>query len=118
MILVASDADLKADEAAQELRNTIGTLLATTYPGYRWRVEANPHPTRPFVDVRCEHAGHPMAGFTVQPWRHYSSSSMRAYVLTQAGELLERFHLNRRGFDAAEFLARPKTFAGIVLPEL
>jgi hypothetical protein len=54
-VIVATDADFKQTLEAKELGDFVGHTLATTYPGYRWRVEPHPHPTKPFVDVRCEH---------------------------------------------------------------
>jgi hypothetical protein len=116
-IQVANDADWKKLTAAEELASLFGTELATTYPGYRWRVEPHPHPLWPFVDVRLE-AGHAGYGITVKPWQFYSSSSLKAEIRRVGGELLERFHLNRRALDEVEFISRPKAFTGLILPDL
>jgi hypothetical protein len=115
-LVVVSDEGKRLETAAQELADTFGTTLATTYPGYRWRIEPHPHPTKPFVDIRLE-AGHAMFGATVKPWNFYSASSLKAEIIKRGGELLECFHLNRRAFDEAEFVSREKNFAGIILPD-
>lgn len=118
MIVVANDSDLRLVNAEQELRDVAGIPLAEVYPGYRWRIEAHPHPQWPFIDIQLEHGGHAMFGATVKPWQFYSASSLRAEVLKVGGELLECFHLNRRAFNEAEFLGRKKTFAGTILPDI
>lgn len=115
-LIVASDEDFSSLASAQELADTFGQVLAKTYPGYRWRIEPHPHPTKPFVDIQLE-AGHAMFGATVKTWEFYSASSLKAEIILRGGELLECFHLNRRGFDEAEFVSRKKNFAGIVLPD-
>jgi hypothetical protein len=114
-LIIATDPGFELD--ARALSEPVGQLLASTYPGYRWRVEPHPHPTKPFVDIRLE-AGHAMFGATIKPWQFYSASSYRAKIVEIGGELLERFHLNRRAFDETEFVARKKNFAGIILPDL
>jgi hypothetical protein len=116
-LVVVSDSDWKAHGAKQEMADFYGRLLAETYPGYRWRVEPHPHPTHPFVDIRVE-AGGGALGFTVCPRNHFSYTDIRNYVIMQAGETLERHLLNRRRFNEREFLERPKTFGGFVLPHL
>lgn len=116
-LIVASDAEWKQLTASEELAKLFGGTLATAYPGYRWRIEPHPHPTKPFVDVRLE-AGHAGYGITVKTWQFYSASALKAEILRAGGELLERFHLNRRALDEVEFLARPKAFTGLILPDL
>lgn len=114
-LLVTNDASLAV--ADEELAQFFGTTLATTYPGYRWRIEPHAHPTSPFVDVRLEHGGNAMFGATIKPREFYSASSLKREIVRRGGELLECFHLNRRAFDEVEFLSREKNFAGIIVPD-
>lgn len=117
IIQVYNDQDYRETIAAKEIADTVGPLLATTYPGYRWRVEPYPHPTKPFVRVRLESAN-ARYGFTVRLWEFYSASSVRAEILREGGEALERFKLNRRAFDEAELRAAKRNAAGVLIPEL
>lgn len=118
-IVVANDTDFRQLVADRELADYVGLTLITAYPGYRWRVEPHAHPTKPFVDVRCEHAAsRENYGFTLQPWRFYSASAWKAAILKAGGEILERFHLNRRALDPVEFLTAPRTFTGLMRPDL
>lgn len=115
-IIVISDDIRKQETAAQELAEMVGPILATTYPGYRWRVEAYPHPTRPFVDIRLEHGGNCMVGQTIKPAEFPTASMFKKQVLKLGGELLEMFLLNRVAFNETEFVSRKKNFAGIIVP--
>lgn len=116
-IVVANDDDLQITLHGKEMADWFGNLLATKYPGYRWRIEPHPHPTHPFVDIRCE-AGAGALGFTVCPKNHFSYTELKHYTIMQAGEHLERLELNRRRMDEVEFIGRAKTFAGLFLPHL
>lgn len=116
-IHVYSDHDLRQTVAGQEMSDFAGQLLATTYPGYRWRIEAHPHPTKPFFDIVLE-AGSAHCAITVQPWKFYSASSLKAHILEKGGEFLERYHLNRRSHDEAEMLNRKRGRFGLILPDL
>lgn len=116
-IVVSTDADFRDYMGAREMADFYGRILAAEYPGYRWYVEPHPHPTHPFVDIRLEGGGGPL-GFTICPKKHFSYTELRKFTIMQGGECLERHLLNRRRLDEAEFLSRPKTFAGLFLPYL
>lgn len=134
-IIVATDADARMTVSAKEIAETIGPILALTYPGYRWRVEPHPHPTKPFVAIRLEHATacevrvdkygevrrrHAPLAQIIKTWQFYSASSLKAEVIRCGGELLEAFKMNRRAFDPAEFLTLPRDRVSglLVLPTL
>jgi hypothetical protein len=114
-ILVVTDAEFRGEVAAKEMSDSVGPLLASTYPGYRWRVEADPK--NGIVDIRCEHTNCKF-GYTLIPSRYYSETQWRAAVIKAGGEILERFNMSRRSFDAVDFLSRPRDFAGLIHPDL
>ncbi len=116
MIEVCTDEDFKATVAAREMCDLAGNALATAYPGYRWRIEPHPHPTRPFLDIILE-AGDARCAIAVRTWEFYSASSLKAHIVDAGGELLERYGLNRRAMDEAEMLGRKRGPLGLVLPE-
>jgi hypothetical protein len=68
------------------------------------------------VKLQLESGGNAMVGATVKPAEFPTASMFKKQVLKLGGELLEMFLLNRRGFDEAEFLAREKNFAGVIVP--
>lgn len=133
---VVSDPDFACDPqfgAKQEMADFAGRTLASAYPGYRWRVEPHPHPTRPFLDIRVEETAsvalldapggakrvkYAPVGYTVKLWKHYSASSLKAEILKGGGSVLELFELSRRACDLAQVADRRKAgCAGmIVLP--
>lgn len=119
-IMVANDADLRQTLQGQEMAEFVGTLLATTYPGYRWRIEAHPNGARPFVDFEPEIGlargtlGH--IGATVVFSDFYSASSLKAKILDLAGQMLEIGQCNRRAFDEVEFVGRAKDGHGMIAP--
>lgn len=117
VIRVYNDADLRETTAGKEMCDFAGNLLANNYPGYRWRIEPHPHPTKPFFDIILE-AGHAHCAITVKPWLFYSISSLKAHILEKGGEFLERYHLNRRSLDEAEMLNRKRGPLGIILPDI
>ena len=116
-ITVYNDADFRQTVAGCEMSDLAGTILATTYPGYRWRIEPYPHPTKPFFDVILE-AGHAHCAMTVKPWQFHSASSLKAHIIKIGGEFLERYRLNRRALDETEMLNRKRGPLGLILPEL
>lgn len=116
-IEVFDDVDFRQTVAGREMSDLAGSLLATTYPGYRWRIEPYPHPTKPFFDIILE-AGHAHCAITVKPWQFYSASSLKAHILKVGGEFLERYHLNRRAHDEAEMLNRKRGPCGLILPDI
>lgn len=112
-IIVANDADLRQTLTEREVCDSVGPLLAREYPGYRWRVEAHGG----VVDIRCEHTNAKW-GYTLLYDRSFSETDWRKKVLRAGGEILERFHMTRRGFNVANFLERPRDFAGLIHPDL
>lgn len=115
VILIASDADWRNEVRAKEVSDYIGPLLASTYPGYRWRIE--PDLRGGIVNIRCEHANC-QYGYTLKPQLYCSETEWRAAIVRAGGEILERFHLSRRKFDEAAFLTRPRDFAGLIHPDM
>jgi hypothetical protein len=114
-IIVATDHDFRHEIAAKEVSDYIGPLLANTYPGYRWRVE--PDAKNGIVDIRCEHTNCKF-GYTLIPSRYFSETQWRAAIIKAGGEILERFNMSRRGFDAVDFLTRERDFAGLIHPDM
>jgi hypothetical protein len=45
---------------------------------------------------------------TLQPWRYYSASAWKAAIIKAGGEILERFHLNRRALDETGRVHEPQ----------
>jgi hypothetical protein len=106
-IAVVSDAEFRDEMRAKEISDSVGPVLATAYPGYRWRVE--PHGN--FVDIRCEMTNC-RYGFRLLLRNWFSATQWKALVIKSAGEILERSHLSRRAFDEPQFRALPRNFAG------
>ena len=100
---------------AKEISDTVGPLLAQTYPGYRWRVE--PNAKNGIVDIRCEMTDC-RYGFRLKLSNWYSATQWRLLVLNAAGEILERSRMSRRGFDEAAFRQLPRDFAGRIAVEV
>jgi hypothetical protein len=114
-IIVATDADFRQELEAKAMSDSIGPLLATHYPGYRWRVE--PDVKNGIVDIRCEHTNCKF-GYTLIPSLYFSETQWRAAIIKAGGEILERFNMSRRGFDAVDFLTRKRDHAGLIHPDL
>lgn len=114
-LIVATDPEWNSEKHGKSLCDRFGKVLAFTYPGYRWRVDAQPH--QGIVDVRCEHAN----SATLMLNRQLASRSvgytfnLRRYgipddaaIRRAGGEILERYHLNRRGFSETEYRSLPR----------
>jgi hypothetical protein len=114
-IAVVSDTEFRNEMRAKEISDSIGPVLAQTYPGYRWRVE--PNAKNGIVDIRCEMTDC-RYGFRLKLANWFSATQWRALVIKAGGEILERSQLNRRSFNEPEFLQRPRNFAGHLKVEL
>jgi hypothetical protein len=112
-IIVIDDVGLRQTLKEKEVCDYVGPLLASRYPGYRWRVET----AGGVVNIRCEHTN-ARYGYTLIPERYFSETQWRAAIIRAGGEILERFNMSRRAFDVANFLARPRNFAGLITPDL
>ena len=110
-IVAVGDHDLRQTLKQKEVSDYVGPLLARIYPGYRWRVEV----TDGIVDIRCEMTDS-RYGYTLKPELYFSETQWRAAIIKAGGEILERSHLSRRGFDAAALLARSRD--GLIRPDL
>ena len=106
-VLVFDDWDLTAELRAKQYTDSAGYLLATTYPGYRWRVEYQGG----CVIIRNEHT-RPDAAEVLHPDKYFSETQWRAAVKRKGGDLLERAELSRRGLDLVAWKERPRDFAG------
>ena len=114
-ITVVSDTEFRDEMRAKEISDSIGPILAQTYPGYRWRVE--PKPKNGIVDIRCEMTDC-RYGFRLKLSNWFSATQWRLLVIKAGGEILERSQLSRRVFNETDFLQRPRTFAGHIQVDL
>jgi|GEM_PF-3371474 hypothetical protein len=133
--LPVPDADYVGFPAEAEMQDYVGALLAATYPRYRWRVEAFPHPQRPFYRFWPEEiaavkiltqllpdgmvlaaARSALVAYCVRPWEWHSTSSLKREILKGGGEALEAFGLSRKALDVAEWLAKPRYAGLLILP--
>ena len=111
-IRVVSDAEFGRERRAKEISDSVGPLLATTYPGYRWRVE--PNVDGGIIDIRCEMAD-ARYGYTLKPALYFSETQWRAAILKAGGEILERAGMSRRVFNEVDWLTRPRNDAGHIV---
>ena len=114
-ICVVSDVDFRSDMHMHSIAETVGPILAQTYPGYRWRVE--PNVAGGIVDVRCEMTD-ARYGFTLIPEHYFSETQWRAAIIKAGGEILERAAMSRRKFNEVDWLTRPRDFAGRIVMDV
>lgn len=116
-IVVVSDADWTNEVRKKAVADYVGPLLANEYPGYRWRVEPDIH--NGIVNIRCEHASG-IYGYTLKPHLYYSETQWRAAVIKAGGEILERFHLSRKGLSESNYqdAMANRDFAGLIHPDM
>ena len=128
-LLTVPDDDYRGLPAEAEMQDYVGAILAATYPGYRWRVEAFPHPTRPFFDFRPEEIAavqvteqkvgdarvqrisDAQLGYTVKPWLFATTSALKAEIIRGGGTLLEVFDLSRERFEPEHWLSQKRDLA-------
>ena len=115
-VIVYNDSDLRQTLKAKEVADFVGPLLASTYPGYRWRVAVKGG----MVEIQCEHANSTWGraqtfGYYLKPELYFSETQWRAAVVKAGGEILERAELSRRRFNPTEWLTRPRDFSGRIL---
>jgi hypothetical protein len=108
-LLVVSDPEWNAERHNKALCDYVGEPLARTYPGYRWRVEVKGG----LIDIRCEHATG-RAGYTFNIAKNGLPD--RKAIMLAGGEILERFHLGRRGFSEDAYRSLPR-WCGQLLPD-
>lgn len=114
-IMVATDADVRECVRHRDVAADILQILDQHYPGYKWLAQPDLH--NGIVNIRCGHTNCAY-GYTLIPEQHFSETDWRDAVVKAGGEILERSHLNRRRLDLAEFIARPRNFAGLTMPDL
>ena len=107
-ITVIDDVEFRQNLRTKAISDRIGQVLATTYPGYRWRVEVGGG----IADVRCEHATG-KAGYTFNLVKNGIPETND--IVLAGGEILESFNLSRKCFDAAAFLSLPRYLGNIVM---
>jgi len=125
-LLAIPDADYAGLPAEAEMQDYVGATLAAAYPGYRWRVEAFPHPVKPYFDFRPEEiaavelAAGPYGelivqqaqlGYTVKPWLFASAGALKREIVRGGGTLLEVFKLSRRKFEPEQWLCAKRDLA-------
>jgi hypothetical protein len=110
-LIIATDPEWNAEKHGKSLCDRFGRVLAFTYPGYRWRIDAQPH--QGIVDVRCEHASC-YAGYTFNLRKNGIPDD--AAIARAGGEVLERYGLGRRGFSEDQYRAMPR-WCGQLRPE-
>lgn len=115
VIYVATDQDFRDELRAKELCDSVGPVLAMTYPGYRWRTEALPK--QGIIRIRCEMTNASF-GYVLKLRNWFSATQWRELVVKAGGEILERSNLNRRGFDENEFRQAPRDCAGRLIGDL
>lgn len=108
-IVVRTEAGFNAQRHNKAISDLIGSKLATMYPGYQWRVEVYGG----IADVSCVHASG-RAGFTFNLVKNGLPD--HADIMQAGGQVLERFNLNRRAFDEAEYRSLPR-WCGLLLPD-
>jgi len=108
-LIVSSEASFRSERHHKAISDTIGSKLATLYPGYKWRVEVYGG----IADASCVHASG-RAGYTFNLVRDGIPDN--AAIMRAGGVVLERFKLNRRAFDEHEYRSLPR-FCGLLLPE-
>lgn len=112
-IIVCNDADLRQTLGEKALCDATGPVLARTYPGYRWRVEARSG----VVIIRNEMTNCKWA-YVLHPDKSFSATDWHDKVVRAGGEILERYNLWRSGFNMGNWLDRPRDFTGITRPDL
>ena len=113
-IIVVADDEARMEIRAKEISDTVGPLLASTYPGYRWRVE--PNIKGGVIDIRCEMTD-ARFGYTLIPSLYFSETQWRAAIIKAGGEILERAAMSRMKFNEVDWLTRPRDFAGRIIME-
>lgn len=109
-IIVTDDWDFQVQLRDKVYSDLVGSTLAKTYPGYRWRVESNVN--QGIIDIRCEHASGVM-GYTFNLVENGVPDTRD--IVMAGGEILESFALSRRGLDSAQFLSAPRYLGDIAM---
>ena len=80
------------------------TVLQKHFPGWPWAIQINSKGR--MINV-FNHALHDTWGYTIRA-NEVEHGETRSVFLRAGGEILERFGLPRRGFDAAAYMALPR----------
>lgn len=89
------------------LAKNVGDMLAREYPDYLWAVSVRGG----VLHFKMLYASGKW-GYTIRIPKIATSSELERKAKMGAGELLERYRLNRTKFNVNEYAALPKNFAG------
>jgi hypothetical protein len=104
-----------AEAADLATSRQIAERLNGRYPGYLWMVHVQWGQGIAIVRNLSVSAKY---GYVLKLLTIWSSSELDRQVDEAGGEILERFRLNRRGFDGDEYDALPVNAAGMVIGDM